>query len=149
MMPIRKFNVFCSFQSCLVFTAIKFFLFASFGYNFPEPSHMIFRHDLIFGAAEHEYRCRCRDERDFGCRIPFLVTQKRKRAEGWKCVWYQTGEGGKRVFEYQGGYLSRKSQLSKSQKDQKPFQSTTFSEFRLARSIATAPPIDCPYRTFL
>ena len=115
MMTIHEFDVFCSLQSCLIFTAIKFFLFASFGYNFPEPSHMIVRDDFIFETAEHEYWCRCRDKWDFGCRIPFLVTQKRKGGEGWKCMWYQTGKRGERILEYQSMYLSRMS-TSKSPK---------------------------------
>lgn len=107
MTPTIKFDVLGSFQSCLIFTAIELFLFASFGYNFPKPSHMIFRYDFISGTTEHEYWGSCRDKWDFGCRIPFLVTQKRKGAENWKCVWYKTGKRGKRIFEYQGIYLSR------------------------------------------
>jgi hypothetical protein len=106
MSPSLKFDVFCSFQSCLIFTTIKLFLFASFGYDFPEPSHMFFRHDFVFNTTEHEYwRC-CRDEWDFRCRIPFLVTQKRKRAENWKCVWNKTGKRSERILENQGIYLS-------------------------------------------
>ena len=141
MTPILKFDVLCSFQSCLIFTAIKFFLFASFGYNFPQPSHMLFRDDFIFETAEHEYwRC-CWDKWDFGCRIPFLVTKKRKGGESWKCVWYQTGKRCERIFKDQGMYLSRMS-ITKAKIRNLPY--TTLAEFRLARSIATAPPIDCP-----
>jgi hypothetical protein len=148
MTPSLKFDVFCSFQSCLIFTAIKLFLFASFGYNFPEPSHMFFRHDFISSSTEHEYRRCCRDEWDFRRRIPFLVTQKGKGAENWKCVWYQTGKRSERIFEDQGLYLSIHVNFQ-NPKIQITISSTTLVEFRLARSTATAPPIDCPYRTFM
>ena len=141
-----KLHVFCSFQSCLIFTAIRLFLFASSGYSFPESPHMLLWDDLITNTTEHEYGCRCRDQWDFGCRVPFLVTQKRKRAESWKCVWYQTRKRSERIFQYQGIYLSRMSTQKKSRVET---SSLALSGFRLARSIATAPPIDCPYRTFI
>ena len=146
MAPVVKFNVFCIFQSCLVFTAVNFFVFASFGYNFPEPPHMLFRHDFISSTAEHEYWHCCRDKWDLRCRIPFLVTQKREGSENWKCMWYQTGKRSERIFEYQATYLSRMSTFKNPRSE--TLSNTTLVKFRLARSIATAPPIDCPYRTF-
>ena len=74
------------------------------------------------------------------------MTQKGKGAEGWKCVWYQTGKRGERIFEYQGIYLSW--DVNFFNQGSETLSSTTLAKFRLARSIATAPPIDCPYRTF-
>ena len=62
---------------------------------------MLLRDEVVTSTTEHKYGCRRRDKWNFGCRIPFLMAQEGKRAENRKCVWYQTGKGRKRIFEYQ------------------------------------------------
>ena len=54
---------------------------------------------LIPRTTQHQDRCTPRYEREFGHRVPFLVTQERQGTEERESMWHDLSEGGEGVFE--------------------------------------------------
>lgn len=110
--------------------------------NLPKRMHMLLRDYLVHVPAKHEYRKRFRDTGHFRSRVPSLEAYEREYSNNGP-VTDDTRKWGKCILNDERGYLCAWKNVSSVRFwiwDQ------TLEGFRLARSIATAPPSDLPYK---
>jgi hypothetical protein len=98
MSAVLEFHILGPLQSDLVLTPTRRLLLSTFGHCLPQSAHVILRYQIILQTTQHEDRCRCRDKRDFGHRVPLLMAEERKGSEEGKGMRDNGREGGERVF---------------------------------------------------
>ena len=111
-------------------------------HELPEALHVLARDDLVLDAAEHEDGRAAREERDARGRVPLLVAEERERAEHGQRARHEAREREERVLEHERAHLRAVSGWGAD-----GARGRTARGLRLARSIATAPPMDWPYST--
>jgi hypothetical protein len=70
---LRKLEVLAMLDALLDLARLCLLLLAPILRNSPERSHVLWGHDLVLGAGEHEDRGADRYERQPGLRVPFLM----------------------------------------------------------------------------
>ena len=111
--------------------------------NLPQRVHMLSRHNLIHVTTEHEYRKRFWDTGQLGSRVPFLEADEWENANNRPATDY-VRKWSKSILDDERVYLWTCMNKSSTQRCLK--SGFTLEGFRLARSIATAPPSDWPYK---
>jgi hypothetical protein len=114
--------------------------------NVPQRVHMLSRDNLIHVTAEHEYRKCFWDTGQLGSRVPFLEADERENSNNGPATdyvrkWSESILDDERVYLWTCMYKSLTWRCLGS--------GLTLEGFRLARSIATAPPSDWPYKIWV
>lgn len=116
-------------------------------HDLPQALHVLAGNDLVAYAAEHQNGRLARDEGHLRCRVPLLVAQERERPEDRERVRHKPRQREESVFENECADLQYVKWEMRERGMCGSGRGRTAWGLRLARSMATAPPMDWPYKT--